>query len=119
MMNLHLVYFGWRYWEFTDWVDAAGEWVADSDYTIIDNSIGRVCWFKQYNLGWNNQVYTLQAFSEDNTTIENLTQAWIDNYVYNTLSYNDLLKKAKYWYNFLEGKNNWKYLYGKRYTILT
>ena len=119
MMNQILVYFGWRYWEFVDWVDAAGEWVADSDYTIIDNSIGRVCWFKQYNLAWDNQLYTLQAFSEDDTTIENLTQSWIDNYVYNTLSYNDLLKKAKYWYNFLEGKNNWKYLYGKRYTILT
>ena len=110
---------GWRYWEFTDWVDDGGEWVADSDYTIIDNSIGRICWYRQYNLGWSNEVYTLQAFSEDNGTLEDLSQAWIDNYVYNTLSYNDLLQKANYWYNYLKGgKNNWKYLYGKRYTII-
>ena len=54
---------GWRYWEFTDWVDDNGEWVADSDYTIIDNSIGRICWYRQYNLGWTNDTYTLMAFS--------------------------------------------------------
>lgn len=117
-MNLILDYFGWRYWEFTDWVDADGEWVADSDYTIIDNSIGRVCWFKQYNLAWDNQLYTLHAFSEDNNSLENLSQAWIDYYVYNTLTYNDLLKKAKYWFNILSGSNHWKDLYRKTYTII-
>ena len=50
---------GWRYWEFTDWVDAQGEWVADSDYTIIDNSIGRICWYRQYDLAWADVGMTL------------------------------------------------------------
>lgn len=104
---------GWRYWEFTDWVDAHGEWVADSDYTIIDNSIGRICWYRQYNLAWNNEVYTLQAFSNDQNSLENLCQAWIDYYVYNTLSYNDLLERAKFWYKILMGKTSyWKWIYG-------
>ena len=111
---------GWRYWEFTDWVDAQGEWVADSDYTIIDNSIGRICWYKEYDLAWNDIDGTLEDFSWSDDSLENLSQSWIDNYVYNTLSYNNLLEKAKYWYKILSGgKNNWKYLYGKRYTILT
>ena len=101
---------GWRFWEFQDWVDAHGEWVADSDYTIIDNSIGRICWFRQYNLGWADEdTFTLQAFSESKDTIENLTTAWITNYLYNTLTYNDLLQKAKYWYAYLTKNNNWKY----------
>ena len=111
---------GWRYWEFTDWVDAQGEWVADSDYTIIDNSIGRICWYKEYDLAWNDIDGTLEDFSWSDDSLENLTQSWISNYAYNTLTYNDLLKKAKYWYKILSsGKNNWKYLYGKRYTVLT
>ena len=101
---------GWRFWEFQDWVDAHGEWVADSDYTIIDNSIGRICWFRQYNLGWADEdTFTLQAFSESKDTIENLTTAWITNYLYNTLTYNDLLQRAKYWYAYLTKNNNWKY----------
>ena len=113
---------GWRYWEFTDWVDANGEWVADSDYTIIDNSIGRICWFRQYNLGWaDEETFTLQAFSESKDTIENLTTSWITNYLYNTLTYNSLLPKSKYWYNYLKslGNNGWKYTYlnGTTYTV--
>lgn len=108
---------GWRYWEFTDWVDAHGEWVADSDYTIIDNSIGRICWYRQYNLGWTNDTYTLQAFSEDESSLETLTQHWIDYYVYNTLDYNSLLQKAKYWFKYLSGKTNgWKWKYRKNIT---
>ena len=113
---------GWRFWEFQDWVDAHGEWVSDSDYTIIDNSIGRICWFRQYNLGWaDEETFTLQAFSESKDTIENLTTAWITNYLYNTLAYNDLLPKSKYWYNYLKslGNNGWKYSYlnGTTYTL--
>lgn len=108
---------GWRYWEVTDWVDDGGEWVADSDYTIIDNSIGRICWYRQYNLGWTNDTYTLQAFSEDESSLETLTQHWIDYYVYNTLDYNSLLQKAKYWFKYLSGKaNGWKWKYRKNIT---
>ena len=108
---------GWRYWEFTDWVDAHGEWVADSDYTIIDNSIGRICWYRQYNLGWTNDTYTLLAFSEDNDSIRNLAEKWILYYVYNTLSLNDLIERSSYWYKILSGKgNNWKWVYGKNTT---
>ena len=88
---------GWRFWEFRDWVDAAGEWVSNSDYTIIDNSIGRICWYRQYNLAWADETtFTLQAFSESKDTLENLTTSWITNYLYNTLTYNDLLDRADY-----------------------
>ena len=110
---------GWRYWEFVDWVDASGEWVADSDYTIIDNSIGRICWYRQYDLAWADNGMTFQQFSESNDSIKNLCLSWISNYAYNELTDTNLIQKAKYWYNYLNGKNNWKYLYGKRYTILT
>lgn len=113
---------GWRYWEFTDWVDAHGEWVADSDYTIIDNSIGRICWFRQYNLGWADETtFTLQAFSESKDTLENLTTAWITNYLYNTLTYNDLLDRAKFWFKYLSKSNKWKYSYMDKttYNLLT
>lgn len=117
MMNLHLGYFGWRYWEFVDWVDANGEWVADSDYTIIDNSIGRICWYRQYDLAWSDIGMTLQQFSESEESLNILVQSWIDNYAYNTLSFNDLLKKAEYWYKYFKG-NHWKDLYRKKYNIL-
>lgn len=108
---------GWRYWEFTDWVDALGEWVADSDYTIIDNSIGRICWYRQYNLAWSNDTYTLQAFSNDHDSVNNLAEKWILYYVYNTLSLNGLRERASYWYNyFTRSGNNWKWRYGKSTT---
>lgn len=108
---------GWRYWEFTDWVDANGEWVADSDYTIIDNSIGRICWYRQYNLAWSNDTYTLLAFSEDIDSVNNLAEKWILYYVYNTLSLSDLKNKSNYWYEyFMKSGNKWKWLYGKNTT---
>lgn len=111
-------YFGWRYWEVTDWIDAAGEWVADPDYTVIDNSIGRICWYRQYDLAWADIGMTLQQFSESKDRLESLSQSWIDNYAYNTLTYNDLLEKAKYWFKYLIGGNHWKDLYRKTYTII-
>lgn len=109
---------GWRYWEFTDWVDANGEWVADSDYTIIDNSIGRLCWYRQYNLAWSNDTYTLLAFSNDSDSVYNLAEKWILYYVYNTLSLNQLREKADYWYKYFSGGsgNRWKWRYGKSST---
>lgn len=106
---------GWRYWEFTNWVDDGGEWVADSDYTIIDNSIGRICWFRQYNLGWSSDTYTLQDFSESTSNLNILSNYWINYYVYNTLSQVQLYEKSTYWYNYLKGnKNAWKWLYGTK-----
>lgn len=108
---------GWRYWEFTDWVNANGEWVADSDYTIIDNSIGRICWFRQYNLAWNNVTLNLQQFSESTQGIYYLSNLWIANYAYNTLTLNSLNDKAQFWYNFLTNKSKgWKWIYGKSTT---
>ena len=109
---------GWRYWEFTDWVDAHGEYVADSDYTIIDNSIGRICWYRKYDLAWDDVGMTLDQFATSNQSISILVNSWITNYAYNTLSEGDLLNKAKYWYKILFGGNNWKYLYGKRYIVI-
>ena len=113
---------GWRFWEFRDWVDAQGEWVSNSDYTIIDNSIGRICWFRQYNLAWADETtFTLQDFSESKDTLENLTTAWITNYLYNTLTYNDLLDRAKFWFKYLSKSNKWKYSYMDKttYNLLT
>ncbi len=113
---------GWRFWEFRDWVDAGGEWVSNSDYTIIDNSIGRICWFRQYNLAWADETtFTLQAFSESKDTLENLTTAWITNYLYNTLTYNDLLDRAKFWFKYLSKSSKWKYSYMDKttYNLLT
>ena len=113
---------GWRFWEFRDWVDAQGEWVSNSDYTIIDNSIGRICWFRQYNLAWADETtFTLQDFSESKDTLENLTTSWITNYLYNTLTYNDLLDRAKFWFKYLSKSNKWKYSYMDKttYNLLT
>ena len=109
---------GWRYWEFKDWVDAFGEWVADSDYTVIDNSIGRICWYRQYDLAWSDIGMTLQQFSESKDRLEVLSQSWIDNYAYNTVAYDYLLQRSKYWFKYLSGSNHWKDLYRKTYTII-
>ncbi len=108
---------GWRYWEFTEWVDAHGDWVADSDYTIIDNSIGRICWYRQYDLAWADIGMTLEQFSESSSSIDILSQIWIDNYAYNTLSLQALKNRSQYWYNFFtKSGNKWKWRYGKSST---
>ena len=60
-------------------------------------------------------------FSESKDTLENLTTAWITNYLYNTLTYNDLLDRAKFWYKYLSKSNKWKYSYMDKttYNLLT
>ena len=108
---------GWRYWEFRDWVDAMGEWVADSDYTIIDNSIGRICWYRQYDLAWDDVGMTLQQFSESKADLPVLVNSWITNYAYNTLSEGALLERSRYWFIYLSRTNNWKKLYMTRYNF--
>lgn len=97
---------GWRYWEFKDWVDYGTEWIYSPDYTIIDNSIGRLCWYRQYNLAWGSDTFTLQSFSESKETIENLSSIWVNNYLYNYLTYEELLERSKYWFKYFSKKPN-------------
>ena len=108
---------GWRYWEFTDWVDDHGEWVSDSDYTIIDNSIGRICWYRQYDLAWNDVSMTLQQFSESHLNPKDLSYIWYVNYAYNNKTAQELEERSLYWYEyFMKSGNKWKWLYGKNTT---
>lgn len=108
---------GWRYWEFVDWVDAHGEWVADSDYTVIDNSIGRICWYRQYDLAWNDVSMNLQQFSESHLNPKDLSYIWYVNYAYNNKTAQELEERSLYWYEyFMRSGNKWKWLYGKNTT---
>lgn len=104
---------GWRYWEFVDWVDDGGEFVADSDYTVIDNSIGRICWYRKYDLAWSDVGMTLQQFSESHDTVKNLSYSWYVNYAYNNQTSQALEERSLYWYDFFNKSNNWKWIYGK------
>lgn len=117
---------GWRYWEMADWVHEGGEWVYNSsDLSIIDNSIGRICWYRQYNLAWNDIEMNFETFSKSELPTDRLSEVFHENYAYIdfliSIDLVNLKNRSTYWYKFLKkGKrgNSWAFMYSKKYLFL-